>query len=153
MPVPGDVSFVQCNAAICETYRRAGNSTSVRLRTSVREMTKKRHSLEMTSFLLIPNFPNRYLHIGTHWLFFFRFLSWVADSGYWKLFESYRETLREKADSEGKQDRKEWGAVWGEFHFANKPHCCYHIFLPPSPQGNYKTLSKLEIAINKQPNK
>ena len=25
MPVPGDVPFVQCNTAICKTYRKAGN--------------------------------------------------------------------------------------------------------------------------------
>lgn len=61
MPVPGDVSFVQCNTAICETWRRAGNSTLLRLKRSGSTEGGKdhlKHLLEVTSFLLIPKFSN-----------------------------------------------------------------------------------------------
>ena len=53
MPVPCDVSFVQCNTAICETCRRPGNSTSLRLKRSGStegENDHLRHLLEVTSF-------------------------------------------------------------------------------------------------------
>lgn len=61
VPVPGDVSFVQCNTAICETCRRTGNSTSLRLKRSGSTEGEKdhlRHLLEVTNFLLTPNFSN-----------------------------------------------------------------------------------------------